>query len=124
MAKERCKEKKPDGTRCRAYASESGFCFMHDAAKGRERALARRNGGLSTKKPHNADASLIPADVRSIDGVFAILNYALQESIVLDNSIARGRLLVSIAHGFIEALKVGELEKRLEALEMALRVKG
>ncbi len=97
---------------------------MHDAAKGRERALARRNGGLSTKKPHNADASLIPADVRSIDGVFAILNYALQESIVLDNSIARGRLLVSIAHGFIEALKVGELEKRLEALEMALRVKG
>jgi hypothetical protein len=96
---------------------------MHDTTKGRERALARRNGGLSTKKPHNADVSLIASEIRSIDGVFAILNYCLQESIVLDNSIARGRLLVSIAHGFIEALKVGELEKRLEALENALKLK-
>jgi hypothetical protein len=47
----------------------------------------------------------------------------LQESIVIDNSIARGRLLVSIAHAFIEALKIGELEKRLEALESALKLK-
>lgn len=96
---------------------------MHDATKGRERALARRSGGLSTKKPHSADASLIPTDIRSIEGVFAVLNYALQESIILDNSIQRGRLLVSIAHGYIEALKVGELEKRLEALEMALELR-
>lgn len=122
MAKEHCKGKNARGSRCKAFASESGFCFMHDATKGRERALARRNGGLSTKKPHNADASIIPADVRSIDGVFAILNYALHESIGLDNSIARSRLFVSIAHGFIEALKVGELEKRLEALELTLKM--
>jgi len=118
-----CTAKKRNGDKCRAYAGENGYCFTHDASKGKERAVARRNGGLSTKKPHNADASLLPSGVRSIEGVFAILNYALQETIVLDNSIQRGRLLVSIAHGFIEALKVGELEKRLEALEMALKVK-
>lgn len=123
MAKARCKAKNSKGGQCRAFAGVSGYCFMHDTAKGRERALARRNGGLSTKKPHNADSSLIPSDVRTIDGVFAILNYALRESIVLDNSIARGRFLVSIAHGFIEALKVGELENRLEALENALKFK-
>lgn len=117
-----CTSKKRNGDPCRAYAGKNGYCFTHDATKGKERALARRIGGLSTKKPHIADSSLIPSDVRSIDGVFTILNYALQESIVLDNSIARSRLLVSIAHGFIEALKVGELEKRLEALEMALKV--
>jgi hypothetical protein len=123
MSKQVCKGKNIRGSKCGAYAGVNGYCFMHDAAKGRERALARRNGGLSTKKPHNADVSLIPAEVGSTDDVLAVLNYALQESIVLDNSIARGRLLVSIAHGFIEALKVGELEKRLEALEMALRVR-
>lgn len=123
MAKLVCKGMNASGTQCRAYSSESGYCFMHDASKGRERALARRNGGLSTKKPHNADASILPSEIRSIDGVLAVLNYALQESVILDNSIQRGRLLVSIAHGFIEALKVGELEKRLEALEMALRIK-
>ncbi|MEQ1642053.1 MAG: DUF5763 domain-containing protein [Pyrinomonadaceae bacterium] len=122
MAKQQCKGLNASGTQCKAYASDSGYCFMHDAAKGRERALARRNGGLSTKKPHTADASLIPAEVRSIDGVLAVLNYALLESIVLDNSIARGRLLVSIAHGFVEVLKVGELEQRLEALELTLKM--
>lgn len=123
MSKQQCKGIRATGGQCRAYASESGFCFMHDAAKGRERALARRNGGLSTKKPHGADTSLVPSRIRNIEGVFAVINYALQESLVLDNSIQRGRLLVSIAHGLIEALKVGELEKRLEALENALKIK-
>ena len=123
MAKLVCKGLNASGTQCGAYASDSGYCFMHDATKGKERALARRNGGLSTKKPHCADASLIPSTIRNIEGVFAVLDYALQETLILDNSIQRGRLFVSIAHGFIEALKVGELEKRLEAIEMALKVK-
>lgn len=52
-----------------------------------------------------------------------ILNYALIESLALSNSIQRGRLLVSIAHGFIEALKAGELEQRLDAIEHALRLR-
>ena len=34
-----------------------------------------------------------------------------------------GRLLVSITHGYIEALKVGELEGRLDAIEHALRLR-
>jgi hypothetical protein len=123
MAKLVCKGRNAKGTECKAYAGASGFCFMHDASKGRERALARRNGGLSTKKPHNGDASMLSCETRSIDGVFAVLNYALQETIVLDNSIARGRLLVSIAHGYIEALKIGELEQRLETLDSVLKVK-
>jgi hypothetical protein len=96
---------------------------MHDATKGRERAEARRNGGLSTKKPHYAEVSLIPTDIRSTASVFAILKYALEESVILDNSVQRGRLLVSIAHACLEALKVGELENRLDALETALRLR-
>lgn len=123
MAKGRCTGENTKGEACKAYAGDSGYCFMHDASRGRERATARRNGGLATKKPHNADTSLVPSNVRSIDDVVSILNYTLHESIVLDNSIARGRLLVSIAHGFIEAFKVGELEKRLEAVEMVLKTK-
>ena len=46
---------------------------------------------------------------------------ATEQYFVSDNSIARSRVLISIAHGFIEALKVGELEKRLEVLEMTLK---
>ncbi len=96
---------------------------MHDSSKSRERAEARRKGGFATKTPHFADASLLPAPIRTIEDVYAVLNYALQEAVGLDNSINRGRLLVSIAHGFIEALRAGELETRVEAIENAMNLR-
>jgi hypothetical protein len=123
MSKKQCEANNKDGGNCKAFANESGFCFMHDETKGKERALARRNGGLATKQPHLADASRLPSEIRKIEDVFAVLDYTLRETVGLDNSINRGRLLVSIAHGFIEALKVGELEKRLESIEIALKTR-
>jgi len=121
--KKQCQATKRNGEPCNASANETGFCFTHDATKGKERAIARRNGGLRRITPHVADASIVPKETRSIADVMIILDYALQESLVLSNSIQRGRLLVSIAHGFIEALKVGELEKRLESIENAMNLR-
>ncbi len=121
--KKQCKSNNKQGERCKAYANENGVCFMHDATKGKERAAARRNGGLATKQPHYADATVLPSTIRNISSVLIVLDYALQESVGLDNSIQRGRLLISIAHGYIEALKVGEMEQRLEAVEMTLKMR-
>jgi len=123
MSKKQCQAAKRDGEPCNASAGETGFCFAHDATKGKERAVARRNGGLKRITPHVADASLVTRETRTIKDVMTILDYALQESLVLSNSIQRGRLLVSIAHGYIEALKIGEIEQRLEAVEMALKMR-
>ncbi len=123
MSKKQCKATNRDGAACNAAASDTGFCFTHDASRGKQRAVARRNGGLKRITPHVADASLVTKETRTIKDVMTILDYALQESLVLSNSIQRGRLLVSIAHGYIEALKVGEIEQRLEAIEMTLKVR-
>ena len=123
MSKKQCQATKRDGEPCNASAGETGFCFAHDASRGKERAVARRNGGLKRITPHVADASLVTRETRTIKDVMTILDYALQESLVLSNSIQRGRLLVSIAHGYIEALKVGEIEQRLEAVEMTLKIR-
>ncbi len=123
MSKKQCQSKKRNGEPCNASANDTGFCFMHDETKGKERAVARRKGGMQRITPHVADASIVPKETRSIEGVMIILDYALQESLALQNSIQRGRLLVSIAHGYIEAFKVGEMEQRLEAIEMALKLK-
>ena len=123
MSKKQCQAAKRNGEPCSASANETGFCFTHDATKGAERAIARRKGGLQRIAPHVADASIVPKETRTITDVMIILDYALQESLVLSNSIQRGRLLVSIAHGFIEALKVGELEQRLEAVENAMNLR-
>ncbi|MBA3632619.1 MAG: hypothetical protein H0W58_07405 [Acidobacteria bacterium] len=121
--KKQCNAKNKSGEPCSASASENGFCFTHDVTKGAERAIARRNGGLRRITPSVADKSLVPKVTRTITDVMTILDYALQESLVLQNSISRGRLLVSIAHGYIEALKVGEMEQRLEAVEMTLKMR-
>ncbi len=123
MSKKQCQAKKRNGEPCNASASENGFCFTHDASRGRERAIARRNGGLRRITPSVADKSLVPKETRTITDVMTILDYALQESLEMQNSIQRGRLLVAIAHGYIEALKVGEIEQRLEAIEMTLKMR-
>jgi hypothetical protein len=123
MSKRQCQTTKLNGEPCNAAANGNGFCFTHDASRGHERAIARRNGGLNRITPHAASAALVPNQTRSIEGVMMILDYTLQESLALSNGIQRGRLLVSIAHGYIEALKVGELEGRLDAIESALRLR-
>jgi len=121
--KKQCKANNKKGERCKAFANDNGVCFMHDATKGKERAIARRNGGLATKQPHYADASVLPSTIRNIENVLIVLDYVLREAVGLDNSIQRGRLIVSITHGFIEALKAGEMEQRLEAVENALSLR-
>ncbi len=121
--KNQCQAKRRNGEPCNGSANESGYCFTHNPGFSKERAEARRKGGLQKAAPHFADDSQIPRQVRSIEGALSILDYTLQEIIGLSNGIQRGRLLVSIAHGYIEALKVGEPEERLEAIESAMKLR-
>lgn len=118
-----CKATKKNGEPCNGSANESGFCFTHNPEFAQERTIARRKGGLQKAAPHFADENLCPKRVRSIEGVLTVLDYALQETIGLANGIQRGRLLVSIAHGYIEAIKVSEMEERFEAIETALKMR-
>lgn len=121
--KKQCEATKKNGEPCNASANESGFCFTHNPEFSQERAIARRKGGLQKAAPHFADENFCPKSVRSIESVLDVLDYALQETIGLSNGIQRGRLLVSIAHAYIEAIKTGELEQRLEAVEMTLKLR-
>lgn len=116
-----CKARTASGKPCDAPASASGFCWIHDPARGAERAAARRAGGRARHTPHS-DSPRPASDVRTVDDVRGLLSYALAECLEGDNSIARGRLLVAIAGAFLEAFKVGEFEQRLAALEAQLKV--
>jgi hypothetical protein len=70
---------------------------------------------------HAGDVAKLPASVRSLDDVLSVLDYSLAETLPLENSILRGRLLVAIAGAFTEAIKTGELQERIAALESALK---
>jgi hypothetical protein len=122
MAKQKCKAKRRDGTPCPNAASESGYCFTHDPARGAERAAARKRGGQRRRVPKVADTSTVQTPIRDMSGVLAILDVATLDTLAQENSAQRSRALVGVAMAYLKALEVGEMEERLETIEQALKL--
>ena len=116
----RCTAHTKAGRRCSVAAGVDGLCAFHSPSLGRARAIGRKRGGERQRIGHAADSTPPPAQVQTLGDVVAVLNYTLREALPLENSVQRGRLLVQLAHAFIEAIKAGEYETRLAALEAAV----
>jgi hypothetical protein len=102
----------------------TGYCFNHDPDRSADRAQARRAGGAARHTPHAGNPDQVNKTPRTIPEVQTILDYALSETMALDNGIQRGRLLVAIATAYTDALKVGELEARLQELARILEARA
>ncbi len=112
-----CKAKTQSGKRCQAKAlKNSEYCFTHDPATRQAQAQARKLGGMNRHTPHAGDMETVNKAPRTIEDTFSILDYALAETLAMDNGIPRNRLLVSIAAQYVDARKVGELETQLMEL--------
>jgi hypothetical protein len=120
MAK-RCAALRLDREPCGAYAvRDSAFCFAHDGELARDRAEARRKGGLNRRTPH-APPDAAPVRLRSPDDVLGLLESTTADTLVQANSDRRSRTIVSLCLAAIRVLEVGSLEERLRALEDAER---
>ncbi len=116
-----CKARTATGQPCRMQALKgSRYCFTHSPDHGHQRAQARRHGGERQRVPHAGNTADLPTQIRTIADANRILSYVLAEALPLENSIARGRLLLAIHDSFVNALRTVELEARLIALENAL----
>ena len=95
---------------------ESDYCFNHDPAVGRQRATARKKGGRNrrTKK-----AARICKPLRSVGAVMEVLEGAVADTVVQENSAQRSHTLGYLAGVLLKALEIGELEDRVCALEKA-----
>ncbi len=114
----KCKGKTQNGAACKMPAiGGEQYCFTHSPGTRQAQAVARKLGGQNRATPHAGDPSQIPADVQTIDQARGILNYTLQELLVMDNSIARARALLAAFDSFVKAFEIGELEARIAALE-------
>lgn len=112
-----CKGKTTTGKPCKMPPLKgSKFCFTHDASTRTAQAAARKLGGFNSATPHAGNAETVAASPRTIPEAMTILDYAKSEILALDNSIPRGRLLVTLAAAYVDALKVGELETQLKEL--------
>lgn len=117
-----CTHKTQVGKPCKAPAKKGRrYCFHHDPALARERAKARKLGGLNRGTKHGEINPASVPTVRTVADVLQLLDYARAEIVVMENGVARDRLLISLASGYLSAFEVGELETRVAALEQQLR---
>ena len=114
----KCKARNKGGKQCKANALRGGnFCFTHEPKNAAAAARARKLGGHNSATPHGGNVEAIPADIASLEDAGKILNYTLTELLVMDNSIPRARALLAVVDSYIKSIEIGELEKRIQALE-------
>lgn len=101
----------------------SRYCFTHDPATRAEQASARKKGGKNRYTAHAGDVSKIPVRIRSIKDVQAFLDYVRDELVFMDNCVARDRTLLALSEAYVKSFEIGELEKRIAALEARAGVK-
>jgi len=112
-----CKAKTKSGAPCQAWAGQDGYCFFHSPARRKAQSAARKLGGYNRQTQPGGDWEQAPTKIRTLEDVLTVLDFALADALQLENSIARGRLLVAMANAYSGAIKVSEFEKRIEALE-------
>jgi len=124
MKKQTCKAKTKSGARC-AMAAMTGaaYCFTHNPKAAAARAKAHKLGGARTRVGHGGDGSTIPGNVTTIAQAMTILDYTLRELLEMENSIQRARALIALVGGYVDAVKVGEIESRLLAIEAVLKAR-
>ncbi len=114
----KCKAKTQTGAACRMGAlKDSKYCFTHSPETRTQQAKARRKGGENRHTPHFADPSQLPANMATLEDASKLLTYTLTEILGHDNSIARARVLLALYDSFVKSFEIGELEKRIQALE-------
>jgi hypothetical protein len=115
-----CKAKTKNGKRCGGYAvAGSDFCFTHDPARARERATARKRGGMAQAIPKVAGEWT--KKIESIGDLIELLNLVILDTWQQENTAARSRALLAAIDTGARCLTAGEFEARLAALETILK---
>ena len=114
-----CEFIKPGGEPCKAYALLNlDYCFWHNPETASKRALAQKRGGQNRRAGKQSNHGRY--SIKTTDDIAKALEDALNDACGLENSHARARTIGYLCQISLRALEVGELEKRLEALEQSI----
>lgn len=113
-----CKSTKDDGGPCRAAPlQDSDFCFWHDPAHAADLAEAQRLGGLRRRRENTVSVAYEIDGLETVEQIRRLILIAVLDTLGLENSVARSRTVAYLAQVATKLLEVGELQKRLAALE-------
>lgn len=96
---------------------DSRYCFAHAPERGAARAKARKRGGRNRRVALAVEPPSKAPLLRDIGSIQAQLEAALFNTLRLENSNGRSRTIGYLLGFALRALEVGELERRLAALE-------
>ena len=117
-----CNARNEAGDPCRAAPLvDSEFCFVHSPQYATEMQEARRLGGLRRRREKTLAGAYDLEGLGSVPQIRRIVEIAVLDALGLENSVARGRLLVACALAGAKLLEVGELEQRLTDVEATLK---
>jgi len=106
----------PDGRPCGAPPGRrSTFCFWHDPGRAEDLAEAQR-----LKGERSLALAFDFSGLESINAIRRLLEIAATDALGLETSVAKVRLLISVAVAAAKLLETGELADRIAALEAAL----
>ena len=97
----------------------SEYCFWHNPDTEEQAAEARRLGGFRRRREKALAGAYDFEGLGTVESIRRLLEIAVTDSLGLENSIARARVLISAGLAGIKLLEVVELEARLAALEAA-----
>jgi hypothetical protein len=113
-----CTEVRADGSPCHAAPLRGADkCFWHSPEHASQAAEARRLGGLRRRREATVSTAYEFDGLESIEDIRRLLEIAVLDSLGLENSVARSRVLIAGVQAAAKLLEVGELEKRIDALE-------
>ena len=108
------------GRPCRAAPMvDRTRCFLHDPDSVEAAAAARTLGGHRRRRTGIVTHGFDLPDLRTLDGVYRVLNIAIEDALVLDNGVARTRTLIYAASVAARLHEQNVLLARLEVLERA-----
>jgi len=123
MLGRRCTFVLPDGRLCPATPlRDAPFCFWHAPGNEEEAAEARRLGGLRRRREKTVAGAYDVEGLGSVEAIRRIVEIAVLDTLGLENSIVRARVLISAALAAAKLLETGELEARIAVLEAAVGV--
>lgn len=121
VASRTCRAIKQGGDRCRsAPVHDADFCFWHSPEHAEEAAQARRLGGQRRRRESTLAGAYDVEGLDTVQSIRRVIEIVTFDALGMDNSVARGRLLISAMQAATKLLETGELEERLLRVERTL----
>jgi len=118
----RCSHVMPNGALCRAYSQASGRCYFHDPQTSDQAAEGRRTGGLHRRRNDATVAGFYDfSGLRTLEDCLGLLERVAFDTLPMDASSARSRMLIQTARESARIIEKGELKDALERLQQVLR---